>query len=293
MTRRSVGPQTPPNKRRDSSRPRVSKHLLHEVSQRVTTRDRSICIDSFEHRFLTTHQVHRLHFSSHSRARDRLNKLHRMRVLERFRPRAETGSHPFYYVLDDVGVAIVAAHKGIDTKELAYDKHRALSQVYSPRLAHMTETNDFFTVLAQAPGAHLVAWRGEKSCAGRWGGLVFPDGGGVVKTSEGTVSFFLELDGGTESGPRLADKLAAYSEIAGMPDCPGALLFCFPSNERESHARKSLYGCGMTVATAVLADHMADPLGANWLPLGAGRRVSLIELTAYRPSEPPTWEERR
>jgi hypothetical protein len=296
MTSRAVGPQTPRNRRKDLSRPRVSKVLIHEVSERVTRRDKSICIDSFEHRFLTTHHAHRLHFTSHARARDRLRKLYNMRVLERFRPQADTGSHPFHYVLDDIGVAIVAAHLGVDVKELPYDKHKALRLVYSPRLAHMTEVNDFFTVLAKKGSnstARLQAWLSERACAARWKGLVYPDGCGVVKTPAAALSFFLELDGGTESGPRLTDKLHGYAEMIGMPDCPSALLFCFPTRARESHARKSLHDCGITTASAVLPDHIADPLSDNWLPLGAARRVSLIKLATYEPSELPTWEERR
>lgn len=296
MTSRAVGPQTPRNRRKDLARPRVSKVLIHQVSERVTRRDKSICLDSFEHRFLTTHHAHRLHFTSHARARDRLRKLYDMRVLERFRPQADTGSHPFHYVLDDIGVAIVAAQLGADPKELRYDKHKALSLVYSPRLAHMTEVNDFFTVLANknnSSPARLTAWMSERACAARWKGLVYPDGCGVIKTFEGTLSFFVELDGGTESGPRLTDKLYAYAEMAGMPDCPSALLFCFPTRERESSARKSLHDCGIKIASAVLADHIADLHGDNWLPLGAARRVSLIELTTNATNELSTWEERR
>ena len=77
-----------------------------------------------------------------------------------------------------------------------------------------------------------------------------------------------------------------------MPDCPSVLLFCFPSGERESNARKSLHDSGIKIASAVLADHIADPHGDNWLPLGAARRVSLIELTTNATNE-LTWEERR
>lgn len=296
MTSRAVGPQTPRNRRKDLARPRVSKALVHEVSERVTRRDKSICQDSFEHRFLTTHHAHRLHFTSHARARDRLRKLYNMRVLERFRPQADTGSHPFHYVLDDIGVAIVAAHRGVDAKELRYDKHKALSLVYSPRLAHMTEVNDFFSVLANKNNSlptRLTAWLSERACAARWKGLVNPDGCGVVKTPEAALSFFVELDGGTESGPRLTDKLYAYAEMAGMPDRPRALLFCFPTHERESRARQSLHDCGITIASAVLADHMADPMGDNWLSLGGTRRTPLMDLTTYLPNELTTWEERR
>ncbi len=89
----------------------------------------------------------------------------------------------------------------------------------------------------------------------------------------------MELDGGTEESARLTEKLDRYSSLAGMKDCPDAVLFCFPSSEREAAARKALYDCGIEVATAVLKEHLRDPLGANWLPLSGRRRIRLMEFS--------------
>lgn len=265
------------------ARPRVDRFLLARVALSVTERDKRICLDIYEHRFLTTLQAARLHFSSHSRARNRLMSLFEMRVLERFRPRRESGSHPWHYVLDEIGLEIVAGQRGVTRKDLRYDIRKALRLAWSQRLAHMRETNDFFSRLAQGlrkagGGRRLGAWWGERRLAANWNGLVRPDGYGQVDARDGRFSFFLELDGGTETGERLAEKLYAYQGVAAMPDAPDAVLFCFPSRGREANAREALGSPGVAIATAVLEDHMAEPLAPIWLPLAAEERWSLLDL---------------
>lgn len=286
MTGRALGSPTPPTKKGLRPRPRVSKELMHQVAHLVTDRDKAICTDVLEHRFLTTRQAFHLYFSNLGRTRDRLHRLYELRVLERFRPHRDTGSYPFHYVLDDVGLWIAAAYHGVDPKDLKYDKRKALALVYSPHLVHMRETNDFLCVLShrlrQSRGKRLGEWLGERTCGARWGGYVTPDGYGEIEGSRARLGFFLELDGGTEEGARLVAKLDRYAALVGMPDCPDALLFCFPSAEREATARRSLYDCGIETATAVLADHLRDPLRANWLPLTGRRRVRLTELAGDR-----------
>jgi hypothetical protein len=248
----------------------------------VTTRDKRICLDIYEHRFLTTHQARRLQFTSASRARNRLHALWRLRVLDRFQPERPTGSHPFYYVLDEVGIHIVAVQLGVAPKKLAYDREGALAQVYSPHLLHHTEVNDFFTRLAEEaarrPGHRLRTWLGERGCRQVWRDLVRPDGYGVLEARGRQVSFLLELDGGTEIRSRLARKLEACADLAGTPEAPDALVLCFPSSEREASARAILEGPGIVIATGLLTDHLRNPLGDVWLPLGARRRRPLVDL---------------
>lgn len=285
---RSMGPQTPHGKRLDHPRPRLSRDLIHRVSRSVTPRDKRICLDTYEHRFLTTHQARRLHFSSSPRARNRLLALWRLRVLERFQPLRATGSHPYYYVLDDIGVHIVAAQLGIAPKDLSYDKQHALAQVYSPHLLHHTEVNDFFTRLAERAretGCRLRTWLGERGSHRVWRDLIRPDGYGVLEAPRKRVSFLLELDGGTEIRSRLAQKLEAFADVAGTPEAPDAVAFCFPTAEREAGARNVLHDLGISVVTGVLSEHLRDPLGEVWLPLGARRRRRLLELTGPKHEE--------
>lgn len=278
---RAMGAQTP--NARALMRPRVGSELVHRVSQCITDRDKRICLDVYDHRFLTTHQALRLYFDSLTRARTRLLTLYQLRVLDRFRPHRKWGSFPWYYVLDEIGIQIVAALLGRDPKSLAYDRTKALNHVYSPRLLHMTEVNDFFTRIAEESRRHpqgirLERWLSEKACRAAWKDYLRPDGFAIVKGPKGSVSFWLEVDGGTEIRPRLIEKLDRYSMVAEMDEAAGVILFCFPSRPREVSAREILVDCGIAVATGLLSDHMSDPFGRLWLPLGSDRRVTLVEL---------------
>lgn len=263
-------------------RMRVSRTTIHVVSRSITTRDKQICLAVYEHRFLTTHQAARLFFSSDVRARVRLHHLWLLRVLERFRPERATGSFPWYYVLDEIGIAVCESLLAVE--RLAYDRRKALALVYSPHLLHMTEANDFFTHLAQAGSrndlVHVDSWLGERSSRELWRGAIRPDGFAVLRTVHGQLGLALELDGGTEDGKRLSDKLADYATLAGAADAPHLIAFCFPSAEREAAQRLALEGCPIPVATAVLETHVADPLGHNWLLVPGRQRVSLSELAA-------------
>jgi len=292
---RSLSPQTPSDKNLANPRPRVSKDLISRVARSVTFRDKRICLDVYEHRFLTTHQTRRLHFTSAPRARNRLLALWRLRVLERFQPERPTGSHPFYYVLDEVGIHIVAAQLGVDPKHLHYDREGALAQVYSPHLLHHTEVNDFFSRLAEEAGGkpehRLCTWLGERGCRRVWRDLIRPDGYAVLEARGKQVSFLLELDGGTEIRSRLARKLEACADLAGTPEAPDALVFCFPSAEREASARTILEEPGIVVATGVLQEHLRDPLGEVWLSLGGRRRRPLIDLAPASHTEPQRLKE--
>lgn len=118
-----------------------------------------------------------------------------------------------------------------------------------------------------------------------WRDLVRPDGYGVLETRGRRISFLLELDGGTEIRSRLARKLEAYADLAGSPEAPDALVFCFPSSEREASARAILEDPGIVVATGVLHDHLRDPLGETWLPLQGRRRRPLVELASAEDTE--------
>lgn len=208
-------------------------------------------------------------------------QLYRMRVVDRFQPHTSNGSAPMHYVLDEIGAGIVAAYKAIEPKKLRYSREKALSLIHSPRLAHMIEVNEFFTRLAQACRRgdwKLVQWWGEGRCSAYWKGLIHPDGLGSLDGSGSPMGFFLELDRATENRKRLEEKLARYAHIAAMPGSPDVVLFCFPSAERETSAREVLIDCGIPIATGVLGCHLADPLGANWLPLGSEHRYGLLEL---------------
>lgn len=265
---------------------RMLKHPQTEraacLASFLTSRDRKICLDLYEHKVLTTHQVVDLYFDSQRVAERRLLKLFQYGVVLRFRPVLEQGSSPHHFVLGDLGAYVVAAELGVEVKELRLAKDRLAKLAYSPRLAHLVASNDFFSRLVRAcrdsDDVSVTHWWGEDRTRRRWGQFVWPDAFGQLQHSGRKQSFFLELDLGTERPWRLAAKLDGYRDISLVKQSPGLLLFCFPDHRREASARKALKPCGMTVATSTIERHSQEPLGENWLALGASRRASLLDL---------------
>jgi hypothetical protein len=258
---------------------------LQSIAASITERDQRICIDLFEHRILTTIQLYELHFPSYPRARKRLLELHRLGLLWRTRPQRQPGSLPWHYILDEPGALVVAESRGIEPNELRFRFDRVLGMLDSPRLRHLRETNGFFTRLAYACRAsedpfRLALWWGERTCATRWQGLVRPDGVGRLDAPQGSVTFALELDRGTEPRDRLGEKLERYLLIASGPDAPEVVLFCFPSAEREQTAREVFRRPGIPVATTSAERHRTDPLGHAWRPVGEDQRMRLIDLAS-------------
>jgi hypothetical protein len=256
---------------------------LQSIATSLTERDQRICSDLFEHRILTTIQLYELHFHTYARARKRLLQLYRLGLVWRTRPPKHPGSLPWHYVLDEPGALVVADSRGIERNELTFRFDKVLGIIDSQRLRHLRETNGFFTRLAYAcrtsdRAYRLAEWWGERTCVERWQGLIQPDGLGRLEGPEGSMSFALELDRGTESRDRLAEKLERYALIASGPDAPDAVLFCFASRERGQSAREVLTRPGVPVATTSLERHRADPLGPVWRPVGEDRRKRLIDL---------------
>jgi hypothetical protein len=94
----------------------------------------------------------------------------------------------------------------------------------------------------------------------------------------GGVSFFLEYDRGTEHLEQLELKIERYRLVGGSPRQPEALVFVFPGAARERAVPRSLLGPGFTLATAVRAHALRDPLGPVWLPLRDDRRCPILDL---------------
>jgi hypothetical protein len=127
------------------ARTRTIRSNIQRVASSATERDQLICVDLYEHRILTTNQLCELHFASLQRTRARLLQLHDMGVLWRNRPRAQLGSLPWHYTLDEIGAWIVAEHLGIELRAVGYRDDRKRTLVDSPRLSHTRAANSFFT----------------------------------------------------------------------------------------------------------------------------------------------------
>src|SRR5438552_2299695 len=111
-------------------------------------RDLELCLDLHEHRVLTTQQIFELRFPTLRRAQRRLLVLQQRGIVERFRPFRFDRSHPWHYLMGEVGMEMVASWRGMERKELGLRMDRLRRIAYNPRLAHLVEVNGFFARLA-------------------------------------------------------------------------------------------------------------------------------------------------
>jgi hypothetical protein len=297
------GAALPVSRQRGPGRLAATPGLLAALAARLTARDRWLLRMLHEHQVLTTTQITQLAFGTARAATARLLTLYQHQAVDRFRPLAVTGSAPWHFVLGPAGAQVLAAEDAITVAQLGYRRDRALAIALSPRLAHTTGVNGFFTALAArartTSGAGLACWWPERRCAALWGDLARPDAyGRWHETAPGGIAeteFFLEYDTGTEDLPRLAAKLTGYRMLAARTAITTPVLFWLHSPRREAalHARLAAHPGAMitavpvATATPVLAGSQG-PAGAAWLPAGrAGPRLRLAQLAAAWPAAAP------
>jgi hypothetical protein len=274
----------------------VAERLAH-LAARLTARDVWLCQLLDEHRVLTTHQLTDLAFPNLDTAQHRLAILHRLELVERFRPRRDRGSAPYHYVVGPAGTRVLAAHQGQDPSGVRYRRDDALAVAHWRHLEHLVAVNGFFCALARTartrPDRALVAWWSERRCAARWGRLVRPDGYGRWRDADAEVDFFVEVDRATEPAWRLVDKLDGYATLAAVTGVATPVLFWFPTPQREATARAALATAGaaapMLVATAnSRSGRLDDPAGPIWQPVGSsGPRQPLAVLAGQLGRPPP------
>jgi hypothetical protein len=172
--------------------------------------------------------------------------------------------------------------------------------------------NDFFISLAgyarrnrlrdpNTPhGEGLRLWWSEKQVTNHYmrdsisqfdrrGTLVRPDGFGCWHERGQTLAFHLEYDTGTESLPRVADKINVYTgdDDYFAPYLDGMILFWLHSSRREQGLRAELARRPTRVPIATAAADYGDPAGPAgpvWLLLdprhGVRARLTLGQLAA-------------
>jgi Replication-relaxation len=273
----------------------MAERLAH-LAARLTPRDVWLCQLLDEHRVLTTTQLADLAFPNLDTAQHRLAILHRLELVERFRPRRDRGSAPYHYVLGPAGARVLAAHQGQDPSGVRYRRDDALAVAHWRHLEHLVAVNGFFCTLARAARDRadraLVAWWSERRCAARWGRLVRPDGYGRWRDADAEIDFFVEVDRATEPAWRLTDKLDGYATLAAVTGVATPVLFWLPSPQREATARAALATPGaaapMPVATASSGSgHLDDPAGPIWQPLGGTGARRPLAVLAGHPGHPP------
>lgn len=271
--------------------PWMTSEMIAELAYRLTMRDRQLLTVVWEHRVLTTTQLATLFFPSAERARQRLNRLHGLHALLRFRPWTPTGSKPWHWVLGPAGARVLAIEQGQDLSAFGYRQDAATAIAVSSRLSHQIGVNDFFVTLhahaaESSNAAALEQWWSEHRCAALWGDLARPDAFGrwTQTRADGptsTLDFFLEHDTGTETLARVTAKLGGYADLAEATGITTPVLFWLPSAKRETNLRRLLGAPEIPVATAVhaAAASSAGPAGPVWQPAGdTGPRRSLSDL---------------
>lgn len=266
------------------------------LARRLTRRDKWIAAMAHEHRVLTTTQLRRLAFPSQRSAEQRLLELHRWAVLGRFRPRVDTATLPWHYVLGPAGATVLAAEHGLAEDQLGYRYPRAIAYAHSLRLAHTVGIGEFFTGLVEhARRAHhmrVAAWWSETRCTAHFGDLVRPDAYGLITHHARPLEFFLEYDAGTENPTRLGTKLAGYQRLAAATGITTPVLFWLTRPGREPAARTHLNGAQHALDRSdlvpVATGHGDTPLTAAWLPLDHhGQRHDLPGLAHVWPRLTP------
>jgi hypothetical protein len=254
-----------------ASSPRRGGVSALDVFGRLTRRDRVLCRVLWEHRVLTTEQIRDLCFTSLVSTQHRLVALHRLGVLDRFRPLRLTGSESWRYTLGPLGAALVAAERGVDAPRPSVLRNRVVALAAGQRTTHTLGVNGFFCALHSAArersDAAVVAWWSERRCAAEWGELVRPDAYGVWEEDGRRVEFFVEHDTGSETLGRVASKLAGYRDLAEADDVARPVLFWLAQAGREPGLRKALGATTFPVATAVAGT--GNPADAIWLPVEA------------------------
>lgn len=276
------------------------------VQSQLTDRDRVLLGWLYDHGVLTSFQIAQALFPSLDFCQRRLRTLYRLRLVARFRPqRADGGSYPYHYVIDQLGAEVVAASR--DERPPRRDHARVERRRWTSTrsLSHRLGVNGFFTDLAGHARTHpdtgLIEWLPEMVCqrAGTFTsrqdpGLVRayqprvrPDGYGRWVDGGVGVPFFVEYDTGAEQLSILAGKVDGYRELFGTIGRAWPVLFWLHSAARECNLRRVLADVPLAVPVATGArDHAAmtglGPAEAVWAVAGReGLRLRLADLAGY------------
>ncbi|MFI7487848.1 replication-relaxation family protein [Micromonospora echinaurantiaca] len=276
------------------------------VQSQLTDRDRVLLGWLYDHGVLPSFQIAQALFSSLDFCQRRLRTLYRLRLVARFRPqRADGGSYPYHYVIDQLGAEVVAASRDERPPRRDHARVERRRWTSSRSLAHRLGVNGFFTELAgyarTNPRAELVDWLSEAACqrSGTFTRLedpglvrayqprVRPDGYGLWTESGVMVPFFVEYDTGREQLAVLTGKLASYRELFAKIGRAWPVLFWLHSAAREANLRRLLADTPPQVPVATGArDYAATaglcPAEAVWaVPGGGGQRQRLADLASY------------
>ncbi|WP_238006129.1 replication-relaxation family protein [Dactylosporangium sp. AC04546] len=261
---------------------------LMRVQAKLTARDLTLLGWLEDHGVLTSFQIAHALFPSVNFAQRRLRSLMNDDLVDRFRPqRQDGGSHPYHYVLGQLGADVVSAQRGADPPRRDHARKRRWQLTNRANLPHLLGVNDFFIRLngyaRTHPGAELARWWPAKRCQGvgafagpavtdaqqlAYVARIRPDGHGIWVEAGRELPFFLEYDTGTEPLSVLVAKLAGYAQLADVTSQRWPVLFSLHSSVREANLHRQLtandvrYPVATTVREA--ADVSGSPADAVW-----------------------------
>jgi hypothetical protein len=202
---------------------RIRLSYIEQTAEQMSTRDTQIVDTVHRLRLVTGAQLERLHFadlahSCRSRVRRRvLARLVSWRVLATLPRRVggvRAGSAGLIYTLDTVGAWLVRLHA-------ATTGHNAPRRPTQPGVAftsHILAVAELYVQLVEhtpTGNVRLLAFDAEPAC---WwpddaGGHLKPDAHTLLATSGYQDAWWIEVDQGTETLPRLKKKLVSYLDF--------------------------------------------------------------------------------
>lgn len=202
----------------------LTTRALDELHRQLTARDEALIRSVAELRYVSAHQLARLHFdgtaskASARAARRALSRLTGLDVLTRMSRRVggvRSGSAGFVYSLGLAGQA-VAMERGW----LSPQRRRRSPTPGSPFLMHTLQVSELHVQLREAARAgrfELLALSAEPACWRRHGGIgaqagfiLKPDSYARLGVGEFEDSYFIEVDMGSEGSGAIRRKLDDY-----------------------------------------------------------------------------------
>jgi len=204
----------------------------------LTERDRALLAQLAEHEPLATGELLLLFFTGARTCRVRLAQLEQQRLLVRVYPTAgRKGTSEALWFLT------AAAREFLDVPT------RRAPSLSLPDLEHRRAVARFMCRLVerslQRRGEGLWCWHGETRAQHGAGGNVRPDAYGRYLFPDGELTFYLELDRGTEPAKRVGAKLATYTAALATDtgrERGNILLICHSQRRLQSLAAHAPQG---------------------------------------------------
>lgn len=205
-----------------SAEGRVSRGQADRLAASFGERDRGILDSVAAHRFLTTYQIQRLHFSHHTSpeassriCRRVLQRLHQLRVLEHLERRVggvRAGSASYVWRVGLLGDRLLR----LDTADQPRRRRKEPSLRHLEHCLAIADSHLMLRDLAASGRFELLQVQTEPRCwrtsdsAGFGNSTLKPDLYAVTASGDYEDHWFCEIDRATESLPTLLRKCAQY-----------------------------------------------------------------------------------